>query len=235
MKGARSARSAARRSALFALGHDQDNRDGSRALYWKDPDGTEEPERLVTIEEATELSPYAWSPNGEMLVFQFQTEGTGGNGNIGVLTMNGERDWEPLLQTEAWEHTPTISPDGGWHLGLRRFMSTMASTGALGGRPVRRRFGENSNRYLRVRNVRWKFRVVDGLSTIAERNTRAGGMNSAHTPARIRSEARRFGARCRERFRMSSCCLTKTDSATTDRKPPGPISRAGWRSGAPAG
>ena len=27
---------------------------------------------------------------------------------------------------------------------------------------------------------------------------------------------------------MSSCCLTKTDSATTDRRPPGPISRAGW-------
>ena len=89
-----------------------------------------------------------------------------------------------------------------------------------------RRLGENSQRYLRVRRARWNSRIVDGLSTIAERITRAGRMNSAHTPARIRSDAQRFGARCRERFRMSSCCLTKTDSATTDRRPPGPISRA---------
>ena len=80
------------------------------------------------------------------------------------------------------------------HLGLRRFMSTMASTRSLGGPlgPVRRRFGENSSRYLRWRNARWKFRIVDGLSTIAERNTRAGRMNSAQTPARIRSDTRRF-------------------------------------------
>ena len=77
------------------------------------------------------------------------------------------------------------------HLGLRRFMSTMASTSALDGPwgPVRRRVGENSQRYLRVRRARWNSRIVDGLSTIAERITRAGRMNSAHTPARIRSDA----------------------------------------------
>ena len=94
------------------------------------------------------------------------------------------------------------------HRGLRRFMSTMASTSALDGPwgPVRRRVGENSQRYLRVRRARWNSRIVDGLSTIAERITRAGRMNSAHTPARIRSDAQRFSARCRERFRMSSCC-----------------------------
>ncbi len=109
-----------------------------------------------------------------------------------------------------------------------REVVAMASTSALDGPwgPVRRRLGENSQRYLRVRRARWNSRIVDGLSTIAERITRAGRMNSAHTPARIRSDAQRFGARCRERFRMSSCCLTKTDPATTDRRPPGPISRA---------
>ena len=74
------------------------------------------------------------------------------------------------------------------HLGLRRFMSTMASTSAWDGPlgPVRRRVGENNQRYLRVRRARWNSRIVDGLSTIAERITRAGRMNSAHTPARIR-------------------------------------------------
>ncbi len=72
----------------------------------------------------------------------------------------------------------------------------------MGHYAVRRLLGKNSKRYLRVRSVRWKARIVDGLSTIAERITRAGRMKNAHTPARIRSDARRFGDRCRERLRM---------------------------------
>jgi hypothetical protein len=32
------------------------------------------------------------------------------------------------------------------------------------------------------------------------------------------------GERFRERLRISSCCLTSTDSATTERAPPGPAS-----------
>ncbi len=42
------------------------------------------------------------------------------------------------------------------HLGLRRFIATMASTSALDGPlgPVRRRLGENSQRYLRRRSIR---------------------------------------------------------------------------------
>src|SRR5712691_3377114 len=42
----------------------------------------------------------------------------------------------------------------------------------------------------------------------------------------MRSATRRLGERLRDRLRMSSCCLTSTDSATTDRAPPGPASRA---------
>ena len=51
-------------------------------------------------------------------------------------------------------------------------------------------------------------------------------MRRAHKPATRRSEVRRFGDRCRERLRIKSCCLTRTDSATTERMPPGPKSRA---------
>ena len=40
------------------------------------------------------------------------------------------------------------------------------------------------------------------------------------------SEGRRLGDRFRERLRLSSWCLTSTDSATTERAPPGPASRA---------
>ena len=54
----------------------------------------------------------------------------------------------------------------------------MASTSALDGPwgPVRRRVGENSQRYLRVRRARWNSRIVDGLSTIRahEQCTHAG-------------------------------------------------------------
>jgi len=52
-------------------------------------------------------------------------------------------------------------------------------------------------------------------------------MNKEHNPAMKRSLARRFGARFRERFRISSCCLMRTDSATTERIPPG---RQSWES-----
>ena len=103
--------------------------------------------------------------------------------------------------------------------------TTNSRDGPLGpGRP--RRVGEHRKRYLRVRKCRWKSRIVDGLRTMAERTTRVGRMKSEHTPARSRSDARRFGARCRERFRIRSWCLTRSDSAITERAPPGPISRA---------
>jgi hypothetical protein len=46
-----------------------------------------------------------------------------------------------------------------------------------------------------------------------------------HKPAIIRSVARRLGARLRPRLRISSCCRSSTDSATTDRSPVGLASR----------
>jgi hypothetical protein len=50
--------------------------------------------------------------------------------------------------------------------------------------------------------------------------------HSAHKPAIIRSETDRMGDRFRDRLRISSWCLMSTDSATTERAPPGPASRA---------
>ena len=51
-------------------------------------------------------------------------------------------------------------------------------------------------------------------------------MKTAHRPATTRSEGQRLGERFRQRLRTSSWCLTSTDSATTERAPPGPASRA---------
>ena len=65
-----------------------------------------------------------------------------------------------------------------------------------------------------------------GFRTMAERIRRAGRVRRAHKPATRRSEVSRLGDRWRERLRIRSCCLTRTDSATTERMPPGPESRA---------
>jgi hypothetical protein len=92
-------------------------------------------------------------------------------------------------------------------LGLRLFMSTIASMRSLFGpfRPgLLLRLGENRRRYFRFFRAWWKFRRVEGFSTIADRRTRARRIRSAHKPAIIRSDARRLGARFRERLRISS-------------------------------
>ena len=91
---------------------------------------------------------------------------------------------------------------------------------------LRRCLDEKSRRYFRFLRARWRPTRVEGFSTIAERIRRAGRMRRAHKPATRRSEVRRLGDRCRKRLRIRSCCLTRTDSATTERMPPGPASRA---------
>ena len=45
-------------------------------------------------------------------------------------------------------------------------------------------------------------------------------------PEQMRSHEDRFGDRCRERFTIRSWCLRRSDSATTERTPPGPSKRA---------
>ena len=87
---------------------------------------------------------------------------------------------------------------------------------------------ENSRRYFRVVSARWRRRSVESFRTMAARTSRLGRMSSVHTPATTRSARRRLGDRRRERLRISSCCLTSTDSATRARAPPAP--RVGRRS-----
>ncbi len=114
-------------------------------------------------------------------------------------------------------------------VGFRCFMSTTAAmTSGLGpfGPGLVGPLDEKSRRYFRCVSARWRFNSVDGLNTIDERINRPGRMKSAHRPATTRSQGRRLGDRFRERLRISSWCLTSTDSATTDRAPPGPASRA---------
>ena len=114
-------------------------------------------------------------------------------------------------------------------IGFRCFMSTTAETTSWLG-PLGPGFvgplDEKNWRYFRWISIRCRRNRVDGLKTIAERRNRLGRIKSVHRPATTRSEGRRLGDRFRERLRISSWCLTSTDSATTERAPPGPASRA---------
>src|SRR5882762_7885856 len=106
--------------------------------------------------------------------------------------------------------------------------TTVAMTSWLGplGPGFTGRFDEKNRRYFRCVSARCRVNSVDGLKTIAERINRPGRIKHAHRPATTRSAERRLGDSFRDRFRISSWCLTRTDSATTARTPPGPASRA---------
>ena len=77
------------------------SRDGG-GLFWKAADGTGQVERL----KEGAARPYAWSADGRLIFQQAQ--------DIGVLTMEGERTAEMLLDAEFVEAEPALSPDGRW-------------------------------------------------------------------------------------------------------------------------
>ncbi len=80
------------------------DRDGG-GLFWKAADGTGEVERL--LESPDRPRPWDWSADGR-LVFD-QTPG-----DIGVLTVEGDRTVEMLLASDFTEQGPALSPDARW-------------------------------------------------------------------------------------------------------------------------
>ena len=82
-----------------------------RAFYRRLADGTGETEHLATIEEATFISTLSWSPDGDSLVFHFRRGED--FGDIAMLSLS-DGTWRPLIDTEATEGFPAVSPDGRW-------------------------------------------------------------------------------------------------------------------------
>ena len=72
-------------------------------LFWRAADGTGQVERL----KDEGVSSYTWAADGRLV---FQDLG----GNIGVLTMEGDRTEEMLLAGDSSEADPALSPDGRW-------------------------------------------------------------------------------------------------------------------------
>ena len=71
-------------------------------LFWKAADGTGQVEQL----KDGLARPYAWAEDGRLIFDQAA--------DIGVLTIEGERTEEVLLDTEYNETHPALSPDGRW-------------------------------------------------------------------------------------------------------------------------
>jgi serine/threonine-protein kinase len=80
-----------------------------QGIFWRRADGTGSAERLLT---GSGLTPSAWTPDGR-LIFEQGVTGAGG-GDIGVLSVSGERKREWLLATEFEEGRAALSPDGHW-------------------------------------------------------------------------------------------------------------------------
>jgi serine/threonine protein kinase len=85
-------------------------REGALAsLYWKKADGTGVTEKLFSMEDRA-LLPWCWSSDGKTLIMLETDWGT--TWNIGMLSMEGDRERKPLLVEEPIDINPKISPDG---------------------------------------------------------------------------------------------------------------------------
>ena len=91
----------------------QSIREDARGLFWKAADGTGTTERLMESASPIFIGPGGWSPEGNSLIFG-EIPLSAANYDIGVLSMEGDRQSEPLLQMGFAEKAPTVSPDGRW-------------------------------------------------------------------------------------------------------------------------
>jgi serine/threonine-protein kinase len=88
------------------------NREGSFDLYGTRADGTGTVQRLTTGPQHE--FPSAWGNDGRELVFLDCRTPQIGLCDMSVVSLDGERQPEVLLQTESNELFPTVSPDGRW-------------------------------------------------------------------------------------------------------------------------
>ena len=84
---------------------------GRSNIYWRPADGTGTVERLT--ESPNVQVPTTISPDGTRLVFQERLPGVS-NSDLHVLTLDDERQVQPLIVTEFNETNAEISLDGQW-------------------------------------------------------------------------------------------------------------------------
>ena len=86
---------------------------GPWSIYQKNADGAGPEEKLLTWKGPGNARPHAWSSDGMLLLFDYASQsGLLTASDIGLLSMEADEAWELLLQTEANEASPALSPDG---------------------------------------------------------------------------------------------------------------------------
>lgn len=81
-------------------------------LCRKKSDGSGEEELLFSFPDGMPLA-WSWADNGNTLAVTRLSQNPPGF-DFGVLPMEGDREWKPLLQETHYERQPQISPDGHW-------------------------------------------------------------------------------------------------------------------------
>ena len=83
-----------------------------QGLFRKAADGAGEEEMLLSFQDGFFL-PWSWANNGNTLVVQRITDSPSGF-DIGIISMEGDRSYKPLLQEKEYERHPEVSPKGQW-------------------------------------------------------------------------------------------------------------------------
>ena len=96
---------------LFQSDRFQSDRSSSGSLFWKSSDGVGEADHLWTLDGVQGYQPGAWAPDGGLITTAISF---GAELDIGILSMESEPVWEPLIATAAIEANPSLSPDGQW-------------------------------------------------------------------------------------------------------------------------
>ena len=87
-------------------------RGGRPELFSTLADGTGTAELVASFDESvTDVRPYAWSPDGGLIV-EATSPDTGRD--VGLVSLDGTNSWQPLIQTTADEGRPAIAPYGRW-------------------------------------------------------------------------------------------------------------------------
>ena len=89
------------------------DRNGRPELFWQPADGSAPPELLLSIDgTVSDIVPGSWSPDGQTLFLHAEFADT--QRDMGMVSVDGDRVWEPLLQGPTHEYSPAISPNGRW-------------------------------------------------------------------------------------------------------------------------
>ena len=129
---------------------------GFGSVYWKAADGTGKDEKLASAPDPDQhLLADSWSSDGKTLVMEETPDAV--KHDIGMLSMEGDRKYRPLLHEKYDEGGTQISPDGRW----MAYMSNESGQYEVYVRP-----------FPEVNNGKWQVSTSGGLGPLWSPNGR---------------------------------------------------------------